>query len=208
MLRRSLPLLLLVAVPALADPLPNTKPLTREGDLSAQMVAGIDAYLMRLRDETEKNRTPLKLDTTSAEAFRKSAAPARDKLAKVLGVVDSRYTFRDLELVGTVGTPALIARTERYQVYTVRWPVFPGVDGEGLLLEPTGKVVAQVVALPDADQSPEQLVGLAPGVAPGSQFARHLASFGCRVVVPALIDRRDDLSCNPALNRWTNQPHR
>jgi dienelactone hydrolase len=211
---RSLPLLLILAVPTLADPLPKTTALTREGDLSAQMVAGIDTYLTKLREETEKSRPALKLDLpspardVSAEAFDRSAAPAREKLRKILGVVDTRVSFQDLELVGTVGTPALIAETERYKVYTVRWPVLPGVDGEGLLLEPTGKVVAQVVALPDADQTPEQLVGLQPGVAPGSQFARHLASFGCRVVVPTLIDRRDDLSGSAAMNRWTNQPHR
>ena len=41
-----------------------------------------------------------------------------------------------------------------------------------------------------------------------SQFARRLAENGCRVLVPTLIDRKDDLSGNPKLNRATNQPHR
>ena len=47
---RRLLLSLLVLLPASvahAEPLPGTKPLTREGDLAAQMVAGIDKYLMR-----------------------------------------------------------------------------------------------------------------------------------------------------------------
>ena len=57
--------------------------------------------------------------------------------------------------------PALIAETDLYKVYTVRWPVLPGVDGEGLLLQPTGKIKACVVAIPDADWSPEVIVGLA-----------------------------------------------
>jgi dienelactone hydrolase len=86
--------------------------------------------------------------------------------------------------------------------------VFDGVDGEGLLLEPKGKVVAQVVAIPDADWTPEMLVGLAPGVPKESQFARRLAENGCRVVVPVLIDRKDDFSGSAKFNRWTNQPHR
>src|SRR5262249_4055876 len=56
--------------------------------------------------------------------------------------------------------------------------------------------------------TPEMLVGLAPGVPKESQFARRLAENGCRVVVPVLIDRKDDFSGSAKLNRWTNQPHR
>lgn len=53
------------------------------------------------------------------------------------------------------------------------------------------KPIADVVALPDCNQTPEQLVGLAPGVASESQYARRLAEGGCRVVVPTLINRQD-----------------
>ena len=81
------------------------------------------------------------------------------------------------------------------------------VHGEGLLLEPVKPPVGQVVALPDADQTPEQLVGLAAGIAPQSQFARHLAENGFRVVVPVLIDRSDEWSGSD-LVAYTNQPHR
>ena len=52
------------------------------------------------------------------------------------------------------------------------------------------------------------LVGLAPGVPKEGQFARRLAENGCRVLVPVLIDRKDDWSGNPKLGRMTNQPHR
>ena len=103
---------------------------------------------------------------------------------------------------------SLVAETEPYKVFAIRWPVFDGVDGEGLLLEPKGKVMAQVVAIPDADWTPEMLVGLAPGVQHESQFPRWLAKNRCRVVVPALIDRKDDWSGSAKFNRWTNQPHR
>ena len=75
-----------------------------------------------------------------------------------------------------------------------------------MLLEPKQKPVAYVVAIPDADQTPEQLVGLAAGIKP-EQFARRLAENGCRVVVPVLIDRACDFSGNPQV-RMTNQPHR
>ena len=46
----------------------------------------------------------------------------------------------------------------------MRWPAFGDVHGEGLLLVPTGrKPVADVVAMPDADQTPEMLAGLVAG---------------------------------------------
>src|SRR5262249_49980283 len=37
----------LLSLPARAEPLPDTKPLTRSGDLAAQMVEGIDKFLLR-----------------------------------------------------------------------------------------------------------------------------------------------------------------
>ncbi len=72
----------------------------------------------------------------------------------------------------------------------MRWPAFADVHGEGLLLAPEkGKAVADVVAIPDTDVTPEQLTGLMPGVPPAAQYARRLAESGCRVLVPVLIDR-------------------
>ncbi len=204
-----LTLLAATAAPLRADSLPNTKPLEEKGDLAAIMVEGIGKYLDReLAASVEKRKQYWKIDTSSPEAYAKSVAPNRERLKKILGVVDERVKFADIEYVGGPNTPSLVAETDLYKVYAVRWPVLPGVDGEGLLLEPKGKVVAQVVAIPDADWTPEQLVGLAPGVPKESQFARRLAENGCRVVVPVLINRQDDYSGSTKLNRWTNQPHR
>ena len=49
----------------------------------------------------------------------------------------------------------------------MHWPVFEGVTAEGLLLEPDTPPVARIVAIPDADQSPEMLAGLAAWSATG-----------------------------------------
>jgi dienelactone hydrolase len=208
-------LLLAVAVAVLtvpllhAEPLPDTKPLAREGDLAAQMVEGIDKYLMReLAASVEKRKQYWKPDYSSAEAYTKSVQPNRERLKKILGIVDERVPFTGFELVGTTEQPALVAETDAYKVLAVRWPVLRGVDGEGLLLEPKGKVVVQVIALPDADWTPEMLVGLAAGVPKESQYALRLAEKGCRVLVPALIDRKDTWSGDPQMGRMTNQPHR
>jgi dienelactone hydrolase len=195
--------------PLRAEPLPETKPLTRDGDLAAQMVEGIDKYLMReLAASVERRQQYWKPDFSSVEAYRKSVQPNRERLKKILGVVEERVPFTEFEFVGTSKQTPLVAETAMYQVFAVRWPVLPGVDGEGLLLEPEGKVVAQVVALPDADWTPEMLAGLAPGVPKEAQFARRLAENGCRVLVPVLIDRKDTYSGNPKLGRMTNQTHR
>ncbi|MHB1426158.1 MAG: alpha/beta hydrolase family protein [Gemmataceae bacterium] len=204
--------------PLRAEPLPGTKPLSREGDLAAQMVEGIDKYLMcELAASVENRKQYWKPDFSSAEAYRKSVRPNRERLKKILGIVDERVSPVVMEYVGE-GTPSSrIAETDSsktgmdeglFNVYAVRWPVLPGVDGEGLLLEPKGKVVAQAIALPDADWPPEMLVGLAPGVPKEAQFARRLAANGCRVIVPVLIDRKDAWSGNPKLGRMSNQPHR
>jgi dienelactone hydrolase len=201
-------LLFWLTSPAPAEPLPGTQPLTRPGDLAAQMVAGIDAYLMhQLADSVEGRRTFWKPDYSSSEAYGRSVEPNRERLRRILGIVDRRLPVTDLEYVARMHTPALVAETGGYSVYAVRWPVFEGVDAEGLLLEPKNTPVACVVALPDADWSPEMLVGLAPGIPAEAQFARGLAENGCRVLVPTLIDRADTWSGNPRF-RKTNQPHR
>jgi dienelactone hydrolase len=194
---------------AQAGPLPGTQPLEEKGDLAAKMVEGIGKYLDReLAASVEKRKQFWKPDFSSTDSYRKSVQPNRERLKKILGVVDERVPFTDIEYVGGPITPSLVAETDKYKVHAVRWPVLPGVDGEGLLLEPKDKVIAQVVAIPDADWTPEQLVGLAPGVPKESQFARRLAENGCRVMVPVLIDRQDTFSGSAKLSRWTNQPHR
>jgi dienelactone hydrolase len=76
-----------------------------------------------------------------------------------------------------------------------------------LLLQPEGKPAARVVAIPDADWTPEALIGLAAGVPPEAQFARRLADNGCQVMIPLLINRDDALSGIPGIS-MTNEPHR
>src|SRR5207247_1207239 len=134
--------------------------------------------------------------------------PNREHLQKYIGAVEARLRVKTLEYLSDTATLPLVAETETYRVYAVRWPIFDDVYGEGLFLQPTGEVQARVIAIPDADQTPEMLVGLAPGIPAESQFARRLAEQGCQVIVPVLIDRDDTWSGIPLLHRFTNQPHR
>ena len=81
----------------------------------------------------------------------------------VVGVVDERVPF---EIVmtkqATVHQASLVAETKLYKVYAVRWNVLAGMHGEGLWLEPAERPKRGVVAIPDADWTPEQLVGVEP----------------------------------------------
>ncbi|MCA1686045.1 MAG: dienelactone hydrolase family protein, partial [Planctomycetia bacterium] len=173
------------------EPLPGTEPLTMQGDIASTLVEGVDRFLLRKTDESVAKRAAFwKRDVGSPEKYAASVAPNRERLKQITGVRDARVPFDAPELVGTTARPALVGRGQGYEVFAVRWPAFGDAHGEGLLLVPTGKAVADVVAVPDAGQTPEQIAGLADGVAPESQFARRLAGSGCRVVVPVLIDRK------------------
>jgi dienelactone hydrolase len=189
-------------------PLPGTKPLTLTGNLSVLMRSGFEKFLLRELDLSVALRAQFwKRDFSSREAYEKSVEPNRERFRKMIGAVDVRLPVADLELDASVHRPALLAETAQHKVFAVRWPVLPGVSGEGLLLAPKSPAIARIVALPDADQTPEQLVGLSAGIPPESQFARRLAEQGCLVVVPVLINRDDTWSGNPAV-AMTNQPHR
>jgi len=189
--------------------LPASQLLSADGDLSAQMVAGIDRFLLRETSATVSNRATFwNRDLSSPERYVKSVAPNRERLRHIIGAVDARLPVVSLEYISATTSPALVAETDRFTAHAVRWPVFEGVFGEGLWLKPKIAVVGRVVAIPDADQTPEMIAGLASGVAPERQFARRLVENGCEVLVPVLISRQDTWSANPSINRFSNQPHR
>jgi dienelactone hydrolase len=201
-LAMSLGVLLLAGV-ASAEPLTGTRPLTEQGNLATKMVDGIHKYLDGELAASAPAREKLwKVDTSSPAAYAKSVAVHRDRLGKVLGVVDQRVPPH-LEYVSGPGEPSLLVEIDGCKVYAVRWAVMAGVDAEGLLIEPKDKPLANVVAVPHVDQTPE---GIALGG--GDPFALTIARHGCRVLVPTLIDRNDTLSANPKLGKATNIPHR
>ena len=179
------------ARPAEASPLPGTAPLVWQDDVASRLVAGVDTFLLQEIEKSVEWRTRYwKRDLSSPDKYNASVEPNRRRLAHILGVRDARAAVDGFELAGTAARPALVGQGGGYKVYAVRWRAFGDVCGEGLLLVPTGgKKIADVVAIGDADQTPEMMVGLAEGVPAGSQFARRLAESGCRVLVPVLIDR-------------------
>ncbi|MEJ7605487.1 MAG: prolyl oligopeptidase family serine peptidase [Bryobacteraceae bacterium] len=188
--------------------LPGTERLTTTANLQDEMLAGIERYLVRENQRAlETRRSRWRYDFSSPQSYEASVEPNRKRLRGILGLKDQRAQTSALQYVGSTASPSLIADTPEYQVHAVRWTVLPGVEGEGLLLEPKRSVSAQVVAIPDADQTPEMIAGLSSEVQPHSQFARRLAESGCRVLVPTLISRSSRWSGNPRV-AMVDKPHR
>jgi dienelactone hydrolase len=195
--------------------LPGTAPLTVRGDMAEQMVDGIHHLLLRRTKEAAGERPRLwNRNYGSAELYSLSVSPNRERFRQIVGAVDRRLPASSPELVGSIATPPLVSTGDGYKVFAVRWSVlgsviadFGGLDAEGLLLQPETTPVARVVAVPDADWTPEMLVGLAPGVPTISQFARRYAENGCQVLVPLIVNRDDTFSGIPGIG-FTNEPHR
>jgi dienelactone hydrolase len=180
----------------LGTALPGTKPLTMTGDIASELVAGADRFLLRQIEESAAKRASYwKRDFSSVEAYQASVEPNRKRLAHILGVRDARVpsVVRKVDS-GMVETAAFVPELDAsYRINSVSWAAFGDVTGEGIELDPKTVRAAPlpvVIVIPDADQSPEQLVGLADGVPADSQVARQLAENGYRVIVPALIDRK------------------
>jgi len=197
------PTLLIVASSACAanpDRLAGTEPLTAEGDLSAQMLDGAHRLIDRkIAESIERRGRHWNRDPSSYDAYLRSIADNRGRFARRIGVVDERLPAKMERFGDALHVAAgLVANTLTHRVYRVRWPVLDGVTGEGLLLEPRGDPIAQVVVIPDADQTPEQIAVVGPGQPADAAFAAMLARWGCRVIVPVLLDRTSRFTGNPA----------
>lgn len=186
-----------------------------KGDLAAQMVAGIHRYLLQQTSVHVSERAQhWKRDYASIERYQLSVTPNRERFRQIIGAADTRIIPEAPQRVGSISLTAEAVQEQRFKAYAVRWPVLPsitadadGLNAEGLLLQPGGPTHARVVAIPDADWTPEMLAGLVPGVPPEAQFARHLAENGCEVIIPVLVDRDDRFSGIPGAG-MTNMPHR
>ncbi len=169
-------------------PLPNAKPLTLDGDISLKLAQGCDRFLDAQIDAAAKNRPK----------------PSRENLVKLLGLNRDQRAKNGLLEVYSVQT-AQRAIADDLEVYHVRWLAFGDVHGDGLLLVPKGKanpIVADVIAIPDAGETPEDIAGLGKS---GNPFALEMALSGCRVLVPTAINREEN-SYKMTNREWLHRP--
>lgn len=183
--------------------LPGTKQLTWKVDISKKLLDDAHEFIEKEISESIVNRSKFwNRNFSSSEAYEVSVEPNRKRFMKYIGVEDKSEPFVNyntgwkderpvvsMEKFSNFKDSVLVAETVKYRVYQVRWPVLNRVHGEGLLIQPKTEPVANIIAIPDADQTPEQLLGLLPGIPVKSQFARRLAENGFQVLIPVLINR-------------------
>lgn len=172
----------------------GARPLAVQGDEASLMVDGIDRFLSReLERSTAARGRFWKHNPSSPAADRGQLEANRRRLAHILGVRDPLTPLDRMRAVddsqGIPGGPRGRPGGRHERVFPFALTVFGDVWCEGL--RSTRRLARpSVIVIPDADTTPEQAMGLLPGVAVESQVAHLLADNGLSVFVPSLLDRR------------------
>ena len=187
-------------------PLAGTAPLTIEGDLSAYLLDGAHKFVDReIERSVERRERHWKRDFSSNDKYAMSVSANRARLAGLLGVVDPPVKSEALH--GKMFWSLSQASKETgpaFEVLTVKWPVFEQVTVEGMYLRPKKQESKEVaICLFDLDVAGGQLEILEeqakllnrPVETSQQMFhwwgvATRLASEGCHVFVPVLINRQ------------------
>ena len=170
--------------------LPGTQLLEAEGDLSIAMVEGVDRFL----------------DAEIAAELKERRGGTRQELARILGLPrDQNPKDNSFRYAGRRWGP--VGNGRNYTVNEVSWKTFGNTEAVGLLFEPTGRApLADIIALPDADQDPEELGAMEPYFESQQTrpFAAEMALAGCRVLVPVLIKRTEHHAM--PMREWLHRP--
>lgn len=173
--------------------LEGTEKLEMEGDIAATLVENVDRFLLKQIQRSVAQRIA---SWPGAEGIPSDSPDVmqqrRSRLQKQLGMVDPRLPPSSFHIQRKVATSGQkdslpLARTNNAVIEEVKWPVFEGVDGEGVLVIPVDRTPTfYCVLIPDAGQTPEQLCGYQDTVRP---VAIELAGRGGLVVVPSVLSR-------------------
>ncbi|MCB1227931.1 MAG: dienelactone hydrolase family protein [Verrucomicrobiales bacterium] len=205
----TLRLLLLTPLLATAAPesgsLPGSSPLPAVEDRSAALLEAAHHVADRfaLQSSQQRQRDWASGLSADAQEFRKDK---RALMRRLLGMEsadeDANATPVALETVAEEDVTAT-GKEKGIRFTRVRWPVRPGIWGEGLLLSrPSDAVIQHWICLPDADTPPEQFATTSPVP------AALLAVPGTQVLIPALIDRGSAYSVSDTLARRAAVSHR
>lgn len=189
--------------------IPGTEPLSMQGDIAEQMISGIHRFLDRQIDDQRTRRAedwpkpgfnpPASDATASGEAYRAAMKPLRESLALRLGVRETRFANPQLRIeslwpaASAPSTSSAEIREPKVSepgitIESVCWEVFDDVVVHGLVVSPPHPQ-AIVIAIPDAEQAPEDLCGQGEDTA---NYAVELAKLGVQVFVPEVIQRTEE----------------
>lgn len=180
------------------DTLPGTALLDwTEDDPSVRIMDGAHAFIEKKIAEMAARLPAFPLDEEARSAW---VDASRAALAEKLGVVDERCApaleFVADDPVSYDGEPAssLVAEGPGFRVHQVRWQVLPGFWAEGLYVNPLadeGTLAAPplMVLMPDAGETPEDLLGLSDRYEPRQRIALRFALAGFRLLLPTPVNR-------------------
>src|SRR5690554_2984767 len=90
-----------------------SKPLLGEGDYSELMIDGIADYLDSLNSVFVAERDRFwEIDDSDETAYIASTAPNRQRLAKIIGAVDTPKPHPELEYISTTSSTAKVAENQ------------------------------------------------------------------------------------------------
>ncbi|MGB1926952.1 MAG: hypothetical protein ACPHL6_10495, partial [Rubripirellula sp.] len=189
-----------------ADTIPLTEPLTENRPLDVVMVEGIDRFALRaIEDAKQKRIANWARDVFESKSPTKAQEYKRQDFAKIIGCTEQRVHDTQIQTIATIDQSSMVESNSVFAIHHVRWSALNGIDAEGYFLKPRGKILARVVAIPDADWNPEQICGLSESP---TRYAADLAAMGCEVLVPTVVNRGNEYSSNPNIQRFTNLSHR
>ena len=177
--------------------LAGTSNLELQGDIASILVDGVDRFLLKELEGSVQKRMAQWPKSIKSEAiiskrlqYEAATKELREELRTRLGMIDTRVPCNSFTVQSHASTASdasvAVASNDNCKVYSVRWPVFEGVDATGLLVLPSGGVRFSAIVIPDAGQAPEQLCGHGDI---SSDIALKLAEQGGVVVIPNVIQR-------------------
>ena len=134
------------------------------------------------RSPAERDRVWRDVDYSSPDAFKASIKRHRDNLWRMLGVFDLRPAEYD-----RVALERNSAQIENVTVWLQQ-----DFSARALVFTPAGGTVSgAVIAIPDANQTPQGFTGILEGETP-ARWLQNLLQHNVAVAVPLLVQRTDD----------------
>lgn len=171
-------------------------------DVSVRLMDGAHLFAEKKIAESVKTRGMFwKRDSFSALDYAKSVFENRERFKGIIGVVEdrlpSRLEFFSDNTTQFDGKPptSLVAESEAFEIHQVRWDVIDGLVAEGLYVIPKSSLklgaakVPGMVLIPDADNTPEDILGITGKLSSKQQIGLRFAAAGFRMLIPATINR-------------------
>lgn len=168
--------------------LPGTQPLEMEGDITSALVDGVDRFLLSQLDQAANSREKhwpalVNHDTTKPH-------PLAGELATIIGLRDARVASPRLTIERDPQSGTAYVSGKTWHADLARWPVHTSVDATGLYVRPTqADIKFRAIVIPDAGQTPEQLIGGGVGQEQVMAWAASLAAVGGEVIVTTPVSR-------------------